>query len=63
MTQKELLYYEDAIEHEGIIIKQIDKAITSLTDEELINFMEEERNKHNELKNSLMNVLKEEANG
>ena len=63
MTQKELLYYEDAIEHEGIIVKLIDKAILSLTDEKLINFMEEEKNKHTELKNDLMNVLKEEANG
>lgn len=63
MTQKELLYYEDAIEHESIIIKLIDNATTSLTDEELINFMEEEKEKHLDLKNSLMNVLKEESNG
>ena len=63
MTQKELLYYEDAIEHEDIIVKLIDKAILSLTDEKLIDFMEEEKNKHTELKNALMHVLKEEANG
>ena len=63
MTQKELLYYEDAIGHEESIIKIVDNAIKSLTNEELISFMQQEKEKHIKLKNNLMNVLKEVSNG
>ena len=39
MTQKELSYLEDAIGHEGNIIKICEETIKKLEDEELITFM------------------------
>ncbi len=63
MTQKELLYFEDAIGHERNIIKIIESMINSLTDEKLISFMKNELNNHTNLKNNLMNTLGDEANG
>ena len=63
MTQKELLYFEDAIGHEDNIIKIINNTIDSLNDDELITFMQEEVGKHQNLKQELMDVLKEVSNG
>ena len=62
MTQKELLYLEDAIGHEGNIIKICEETINALTNESLISFMNNELNKHNNLKEKLLNVLEEHAN-
>ena len=39
MTQKELLYVEDAIGHEKTIISNVIDYINCLQDENLINFM------------------------
>ena len=47
MTQKELLYYEDAVGHEKSIIKICEESIKKLEDEKLINFMKEEVTRHN----------------
>ena len=63
MTQKELLYYEDAIGHEGNIIKIIEDSLNNLEDENLVQFMEEELNIHKEIKEYLMNKLEEKVNG
>ena len=63
MTQKELLYFEDAIGHEESIVKIIDDDKNRLQDERLISFMEEERNKHQSIKNKLLNLLEEKVNG
>ncbi len=63
MTQKELLYLEDAIGHEDTIIKICEDALNTLDDEELTSFMENEINNHNEIKSRLINLLKEKANG
>lgn len=63
MTQKELLYFEDAAGHEDNIIKIIQNTINNLSDEELISFMNNELNNHKNLKNNLMNMLGEKANG
>ena len=63
MTQKELLYLEDAIGHEDTIIKVCEDAINTLDDEELVSFMQDELNNHNEIKSRLLNVLEEKANG
>ncbi|MBQ9318008.1 MAG: hypothetical protein IJR82_00010 [Bacilli bacterium] len=57
MTQKELLYYEDAVSHEDILIKICEDAVTKLEDEKLIALMQQEINRHNNLKNMLMNKL------
>ena len=62
MTQKELLYYEDAIGHETNIIKICEESIKMLENEDLINFMKEEVTRHNNLKEQLMSKLEGETN-
>lgn len=57
MTQKELLYFEDAIGHESNMIKIIEAGIQNLEDENLREFMNNELTKHNEIKQKLMNLL------
>lgn len=63
MTQKELLYLEDAIGHEDTIIKICEDAVNMFDDDELISFMQNEINNHNEIKSRLLNMLEEKANG
>ncbi len=62
MTQKELLYFEDAIGHEGNIIKICEETIKSLNDESLISFMENELSVHVSLRDELMTMLEEKVN-
>lgn len=62
MTQKELLYYEDAIGHEKNIIKICEESIKNLEDEKLVSFMQEEITMHNNLLNNLINKLEGESN-
>jgi hypothetical protein len=62
MTQKELLYVEDAIEHENIIISILDNMIENLEDEDLVSFIEDKEEEHVDLKDKLVNLLKEKAN-
>ena len=62
MTQKELLYFEDAVGHEGNIIKIIEAGLQNLEDENLREFMNNELTKHNEAKQRLMNVLEAKQN-
>lgn len=62
MTQKELLYCEDAVGHEKSIIKICEESIKNLEDENLISFMQEEISMHNTLLENLMNKLGCEAN-
>ena len=62
MTQKELLYYEDAIGHESNIIKIIDLMLNNLEDSNLISFMHEELNAHEMMREKLMNKLEEKSN-
>ena len=62
MTQKELLYFEDAINHEKSIIKICEETINNLEDEELISFMENERDQHNLIQEKLINRMEEKAN-
>ncbi len=57
MTQKELLYVEDAIGHETNIISIIDDIINNLEDEDLVSFMDDELNKHTNMKDELTNLL------
>lgn len=63
MTQKELLYFEDAIGHETSIVTILKNSIEQLEDERLVTFMNSELSKHNELKQKLMNKLGEKVNG
>ncbi len=62
MTQKELLYFEDAVGHEGNIIKIIEAGLQNLEDENLRAFMNNELTKHNEVKQRLMNLLEAKQN-
>ena len=62
MTQKELLYVEDAVGHESSIIKICEDIINNLENQDLTMFMENELNKHKTLKENLMNKLEEKSN-
>ena len=59
MTQKELLYVEDAIEHENSIVNICKETIKNLTNQDLVSFIENEITKHNKTKENLMNLLEE----
>ena len=59
MTQKELLYMEDAINHETSTIGILESNINMLEDEELIKFTNEEIKKHTSIKNRLLKKLGE----
>ena len=63
MTQKELLYVEDAICHEDNIINICNDIISRLDDEDVINFIEEELEAHNNTKNKLIDLLEDNVNG
>ena len=56
MTQKELLYVEDAVGHEQNIIKILDESINILEDEDLASFLEKEKKTHEK---TLAHLLKE----
>ena len=62
MTQKELLYIEDAIGHEKTIIDVCRETLNYLDDEKLKTFIENELNKHTKTKEQLMNKLEEKVN-
>ena len=61
MTQKELLYMEDAINHEISIISILNKSIEDLDDSDLISFLEDEINVHEELKERLLNHMEDKS--
>lgn len=61
MTQKELSYVEDAIEHEKNIISIIDETLKKIENENLINFFNEELKLHEETKEKLINMMEEKA--
>lgn len=62
MTQKELFYVEDAIEHEKTIIEVINSTIEDLEDNDLIEFMSNELTNHEDMKTNLLNLMKENLN-
>lgn len=62
MTQKELLYVEDAIGHETSIIEIIKNSINSMDDEDLINILENDLKKHEDIKSKLINLLEAKTN-
>ena len=62
MTQKELLYVEDAIMHEKNIMGICNLIIDSFEDEDLVTFMEKECKSHNNMLEKLEKILKEKAN-
>ena len=61
MTQKELLYVEDAICHEKNIVEICKDIINKLSNEELISFMEKEVKKHESTEKKLINCLEDKC--
>lgn len=62
MTQKELLYLEDAISHETNIIAILKETMDLLENKELVLFMKQETKKHTSMKEKLLKVLEGKAN-
>ncbi|MBE6161522.1 MAG: hypothetical protein E7158_04830 [Firmicutes bacterium] len=62
MTQKELLYVEDAIGHEQNIIDICNETKNMLTDESLISFIEKELKKHTTMYEKLIKCLEDKSN-
>ena len=61
MTQKELLYVEDAISHEDIIINNIHDYINCLEDNDLIDFYQKNLRTHEKIRKELFKLLEDEA--
>ena len=57
MTQKELLYVEDAIGHEVNTIDICNFIISSLDDKNLVEFMKKQLKKHESIKERLISLL------
>ena len=62
MTQKELLYVEDAVNHEINIVNIMEEFANSLDDNEIIDFIDKELEKHERMKEKLLNLLEELSN-
>ena len=62
MTQKELLYVEDAVGHEKNIIKILQETIKNIQDEKLISFLENKLETHVSMKEKLISKLEGTAN-
>lgn len=62
MTEKELMYLEDACEHEKSIIG-ICNDFLGKVDDEYKTFFENQITNHEKIQDNLMNLLKEKANG
>ena len=61
MTQKELLYVEDAIGHEQNVGEIVSETINLLQDKNLKTFMKNELKKHQAIEAKLMNLVESEA--
>ncbi len=61
MTQKELLYVEDAIGHEQNVGQIVADAIQMLQDKNLKTFLKSELKKHQAILAKLMNLLESEV--
>lgn len=62
MTQKELLYYEDAINHEQSVCAYLEYAISTLDDNKLIEFMKKELKNHEMIESKLIGILEDCSN-
>lgn len=63
MTEKELLYFEDAIGHIGNISKLLNDFTGKVNNQEIKDFFNDENNNLQNLKENLINVLRGESNG
>ena len=62
MTQKELLYVEDAVGHEKNIISILNETLNQLEDKNLCTFITKQINKREKILGKLMSVLEEKSN-
>lgn len=62
MTQKELLYVEDAVNHELNIIAYLNDALSCINDEKLSCFLDDEVKCHNNIYKKLTDLLEGESN-
>lgn len=62
MTQKELLYVEDAVGHENTILKVCNDMLKKLEDDNLISFIESEIQIHKDTKKNLLEILEVKSN-
>ena len=62
MTQKELLYCEDAVGHEQNIIAVIEDTIERIEEESLKTFLEAELEGHKQTQEELIEMLEGKAN-
>ncbi len=61
MTQKELLYVEDAVGHEQNVGQIIQESILLLEDKSLQTFLKNELKKHQVIETKLINLLESEG--
>ncbi|MDO4329960.1 MAG: hypothetical protein Q4C66_11580 [Lachnospiraceae bacterium] len=57
MSPKELTYIEDALNHEQFLKNQCDEALKSLTDEQLVSCVKELKETHQQIFNSLYQLV------
>ena len=62
MTQKELLYVEDAIGHEQNVKSIICESLKLLEDDSLVTFLNKEYKKNDSMEKRLVNLLEENSN-
>lgn len=61
MTQKELLYVEDAIGHEKNIVSICEDMLNNLEDKNVISFIKDEIKKHEKREKKLKNMLEKKS--
>ncbi len=62
MTQKDLLYLEDAVLHEENLIEICSYYSTLLTDKDLKTLLNKEIKKHNSIKDKIIKVMEDISN-
>ena len=62
MTQKELLYFEDAIGHETNIISICKESLKKIDDENILTFINKEITKHENIREKLINFMRGKVN-
>lgn len=59
MTQKELLYIEDAIGHEDNMIMICESNLDMISEPEIVSFMQNELKRHTSMKEKLISFLED----
>ena len=62
MTQKDLLYLEDAVKHEDNLINICTYYLEISEDKNIIDFIKHQIKKHHNIKDQLLNTMEEIAN-